>query len=435
MKDDLEISRRYLHEWQTEVYLSLGTYPMVADYQLGEWKRKLDELSANDQLSEMIRDYEQWRSGRASRLLDEPTISATLSADQLAELEKVATASGIGVRDDRQFSDLDCDIPTRFEHPGYYRIMVSLDRLARKSIKEFGVELPDPVLGTLPHAEPHAKLAAVNGSDRPLILFNTGLFAFLHPALTLLSALIGQSEWTVQEAARQEINADSSLAPLMQEEPMARVRAVAGAYFIRLLHAFLIEGDPTRARKWIPARKDGGLHVLHTTVLPAMHFVLLHEYAHLGLGHLEQVQEQDEGEPVSRQTRTDYVNEYAADGAALAILLAYSRKHTTIGYGITGAVAFFWMMILLERARAILIRGTDDPEDGTSLHMLYARLDHLLSEEVRVSTPEEENTATLVVVGLRVAAERLWEGIRPTVVLMHEDGHRPYPYWKGSLLG
>jgi hypothetical protein len=250
-------------------------------------------------------------------------------------------------------------LPSRFEDPNAYAIMLSLEREIRDAAAEFSNELPSNiVLGTLPTGQVNAITVKVPDSEDYLVLFESQLFTF---CLLMSKAITGALLTEEKEGKFFKFSTDEE-----HWKSMIASRPVIRERFYEVLVAYLVTGRPANAKPYFVPKNH---EVIVSSLLTPMElFILGHEYGHVIGGHLEhsQLAKRMISSIEVDLTLQNWEQEFQADALGLQLALSASIKEGyDIGLSYWGADFFFKCVQLVERGLAIL---TDNTVGGSDTH-------------------------------------------------------------------
>ncbi len=185
-----------------------------------------------------------------------------------------------------------------------------------------------------------------------------------------------------------------------------------------LIGAYAYGSGPTI----VPSQQISGAPALTRMQLLASmeHFAIAHEYAH----HVA-----DDGKREAVSTESDQLGEfeeYGADFIAVRICRYLESKGAACNFHLasgTGAVLLLKCLECVRRARHILIHGDDmivsqsHPETSARI-CAFDVIDEVLREPNQKVYKHARDSFSLII-------DRLWRGLRPLYVQMHNSGLRP----------
>ncbi len=303
--------------------------------------------------------------------------------------------------------------PTPYEDPNLYAILLEMSDDIEAALK--AQHLPTPVrliLGTLPANTLEASSFALPSTHEHIVLFESGLFDFAF-RMSRIAALAFPSidpatGWFASEV---DIARDVGKHPEILDQ------------FQALLHAYLVEGDPRRAK--VPAIGDP--HVMTAAILlrSLELFVLGHEYGHIVASHADHMGPNPSADATIRY---DWDDEYGADSVGVSLMTSVMGDFPLAFWG---AVHWFACKEVFDRCRSVVATGMVEPPAATATHPPNLERSRQLRIVVRELRPGPETEQAIALAGqLDSFWSRLWQISEPYWVKMHKQGKRPAAIWQ-----
>jgi hypothetical protein len=299
--------------------------------------------------------------------------------------------------------------PTRYEDPRNYFDMVLLLAAVLDHLTAKGTPAPSvPLVASLPSGDINAQI--VKYPDIPtLLLFERGLFRFCVDMANVLA-------WTVVPLTVEQIGDDNALIGLPRTYAIS---PQASQFFLGSLHAYVVGGSPMANENSVPKAVSNRLLAV-TMGTQMKRFVMAHELAHFGLGHLDT--------PASKG------QEHEADSASAYIVAQMARD--SFGSWAAGFWACDFTLTafhFLEKSIGLLEYGTDSlkwisdthPNPVSRRALLRARAPN--TDDV---TPTNIAAAEAVCGMTDDLFAKLWELQSPWLYKAHLEGARPAAIWR-----
>jgi hypothetical protein len=280
-----------------------------------------------------------------------------------------------------------------------------------------------PKFGTLPLGSLNAMVLTVPGSEERLVIFNDGIFFFIHLFVKVMVLCFETVAPLEQELAKQK-NANSK-----QELIASSLTKQAQARFHELLFAYVIRGNPAKAQPWLLPAKFGGFQELLLTACEM--FILAHEYGHIVLGHTDAA-----GTPEAnswtdltiQMVNRSIDREIQADAWAAPLILVGLSAGGNVPYAFAGIEIFFQAAEMIERAVSILNNGIEGGADELTHPRAGDRRDVLRYKMIAAFGPAIEQNFRI---GDLVASicEALWAEERGFFLDQWEEGVKPARIW------
>jgi hypothetical protein len=316
------------------------------------------------------------------------------------------------------------DTPTIYEEPAWHSLLKRMCEEIENVLRSRGVEaFQSPIFGTLPTKRVNGMAIAVPKSSYRIILFENGLFGFANLVCKAVARAFPLNPEDGGEIEFSTSNEDWEKE--LSEHPEICER------FLDVLMAYLIYGDPHRAKSYLPDRK---YDVLTSILRDSMElFILGHEYGHIVSGHLEQENTQ-KAKPLAddvSEIPTDWQQEFEADVRGLELMLAVMmNKGYDLALSFWGADLFFGCIDLVERSLSILREGTVT-ENLSDTHPPTLLRRELLREVLRNSSPEQyaEGAIQLSTI-IQGILEYFWVFCEPILKKAYEAKTEIAPIWR-----
>lgn len=316
------------------------------------------------------------------------------------------------------------DMPTRFEEPFTYAIIMDLARDIEDAASRLSYFVPSrPIIGTLSFSCVNALALAVPSSNEYLIIFTTGLFEFLHR----MSMIITQAMPFVGD----ERDGRRSVNPKLVERNIEANPDIVERFY-EAFYAYLVLGDMGFAEPWDINKYAGGYS--EGIREPMALFLMGHEYGHIICGHIphcKTVASKVGTETIEKLTPSQQ-QEYEADwtGAWLT-LAAMNAKRNDLAWSCLGFSLFFSCYELLENGLSILKTGEmGNYQCDTHPPTLYRR--SMLWNGLRKSPtlPKSKlDSAMRAAEKMHINMNQLWIRTTPKLRKLYEDGVKPAEKW------
>jgi hypothetical protein len=285
-----------------------------------------------------------------------------------------------------------------------------------------GIPIPQkPRFGTLPLGSVNAMILTVPGSAERLVVFNDGLFLFVHLFVKIMVLCFQEL------APARAMLGKKKTAAAMQKAIASRLPPEAHVHFHDLLCAYVLRGHPGKASPWLLPAKVASIQELLLTACEL--FVLSHEYGHIVT---EQNTSVNNAEVLTwadlAAVRRNFTREMQADfwGANLTLLGIPGKGN--MPYAFAGIEIFFQGAEMVERALSILENGIEGGAEGQTHPPSNDRRIMLRRSLVREWGP---NMAQVFGLGNTVIAicETLWAKERKFFLDKWVEGVKPARIW------
>jgi hypothetical protein len=190
----------------------------------------------------------------------------------------------------------------------------------------------------------------------------------------------------------------------------------------RVLHAYLVDGDPRRVR---PFAIDNSRIATAALLLRSLElFVLGHEYGHAAAGHSDNLGPNPSPDPAVRR---DWDDEYGADRVGVSLMYGVMEDLTMSFWG---AINLFACLEIFDRCRSILATGRFDPKATSRTHP-----PHLVRAQQLRTVVREDHGGADAESAIRLADQldsfwsRLWQIAEPQWLDQYKKGVRPSLIW------
>jgi hypothetical protein len=305
---------------------------------------------------------------------------------------------------------LSLGLPTPFEDPNRYAVMAMIFDGMQQELRRKGQFLkPRLFLATLPSGDVNATISIEPDTGAPVIFFEQGLFQFFYDFVLLVG-------WAVPPLSPQHLSDDMTLTQLRRRYTMP---LHASEFFAATLYAYVVAGTPILAPSPLP-RPTHNLLICMVLLAQMERFAMVHEMAHLTLGHLNESPKWD--------------HEHDADAAGLA--LVSKLAHENLGSWGVG----FWACDLVLTSFNFLYRAIGLMKFGPrKLKWISKTHPDPLSRRSRLREMAAGITPNVPKIGLAAAGElcgmtdalfqRLWEISSAGLLMLYQKGARPSPVW------
>lgn len=320
------------------------------------------------------------------------------------------------------------DSPSAYEPPWHYSVLKSrfgmVDRVARQT----GHEIKElPLLGTLDTGLINAMCVKPPDAPGYLLLFESQMFAFCNAAtkafVNCLPAEIGPDRMVAFDYS---VDAVSTR---LRDDADVRQRLLAP------IIAYAVYGNLEE----VPPFTLGSPHVVFDNMLRVSMecFVTGHEYGHLMAGHLDSVRPYVNPQELADagDTMHSWGRELVADllGIRLAMPAAMTALSVDPSVPLQGAVLFFLMLDLMDRAVSFLDTGAERRKQIGSHPPATERLVNLLSALPSMFAAHDPDIFQPAILGaeqLMRLGDVFWNVCRPRLEVGREMGFRPWPGWR-----
>lgn len=302
---------------------------------LGEWLLPLQQAA----LEALTPDRQIWRRILEGRGSDAWTaeVAAALGDEGVGEAHRARVAAVAG----RRLTALDAPWVLEFVQEKLDALAASAESLGARPLAR------PPLIGTTMGGAVNGWAVDPGAATHTLILIPVGLCMFCNLAAKAIARVPPRNDGP--DHIGFDLRPDSLRASLAADrEPALR--------FAEMVRAYLLEGRPDAARRWLPAASHAPLH---ETLLRSMEmFLVAHEYGHVQAGHLDLPPD---------APRDPHRCEHEADIAGLAATAqALANERTDVVNALVGAHLFLRGAAILARSLALL-RGEDPAlADGDS---------------------------------------------------------------------
>jgi len=317
------------------------------------------------------------------------------------------------------------EIPTQFEAPLYYSLMVDWQKEIEDAAIDLSLQIPTrPLVGTLPTGQANAVTILVPDSNEFLVLFESDLFNF-----ALLSSKALVRALPVVKLPEGKFNISLKKAEVerrISENPESAQK------FQEALLAYLLLGKAGKASPYVieePYRQLSSILRMSMEL-----FIFGHEYGHIIKGHFSEEQRRAAmlgGEQVNVITR-NWKQEIEADWIGLILMSqAMHKKGYDLEMSFWGADFFFSFVDFIERGISILRTGQEDqfpPGSHPPARLRRTALREALSVLAQGGSSMITNAlevATLV----ETASDALWNSTREVLQQEYERGRTLAAEW------
>jgi hypothetical protein len=286
---------------------------------------------------------------------------------------------------------------------------------------------PDhPVFGSLPLAQLNAMAVAVPEGAGALILFQTGLFSYLH----LLSKVITVAMPIERRGENFVISSDPlTIVKHLRDHQEALLRLG------QVLDAYLYSGSPTKAPQYFLDRATSFLG--GNLMVAAERFVLGHEYGHLVNGDLggQTTSACLVGPVEAVQIVQNHEKEFKADSVGLRLMLQAMQGYGSgLALAYAGAEFFFTGVEILERALTLAKFGRAAHLAGDSHPPVAARVTAIRQQLAAMFGESQSAAAVKFALQVTWLLNFLWESIAYKFSRFHSENRRLSPLWDAITL-
>lgn len=348
---------------------------------------------------ELAREVQQLIEGEQERGYRNLAIKLGLGADPRKAYERVS-----GNRPPDSSSVLP------FEDPSGSRIMALILGNAQRALAALGATPinPAPAFATLPSGVVNARVVIEPRTRVPVIFVERGLFHYFLDFCHLVG-------WFAPPFPARLLDEDLIGNPRSYAMPFE-----ATQYFWQALGSYSFEGSTTSTSR-VPRPEHNA--IICPVLLTLMErFVMVHEMAHVQLGHLNGPEKSD--------------HEFAADVASLKLVTNMTRQDG-VGWGIGYWACELALLAINLLYRSIGIAQFGDKKlgwiDATHPDPL-SRREMLRQIWLDPNAPPAGVDAARELCGMSDAIyQQLWEIVAPMLLLSHQRGSRPSPVWQALI--
>jgi hypothetical protein len=280
----------------------------------------------------------------------------------------------------RYLRELRESLPTQYEDPRAFSILQHRAAQVEAAITSMSLDLPvRPLLGTALARDVNARVFPVFGSDGQLneclIVFNRIVVPFVYEMSGLLARVIPHGAQSLDFDGNAETPLDDALVTVFAEcVSFVLLGVEMGLGTDGLADYVVVDGG-----KMPHVETDSAQQALRYVLTSGIElFLVAHEYAHLGDGHLTRPPSYDSSWNVKyKDTIARYCNEFDADYLGMRLMARAmeteripSRFGNWMAFRFVGADIFLRCLDVLERAHAYALsgkepyRGVPDPYTG-----------------------------------------------------------------------
>lgn len=243
-------------------------------------------------------------------------------------------------------------LPTRYESPMQYRLVVGLVEKIRAVAEQYGIDTSDfPHYSSIPTQMVNAQAVKLPCSKRNFLLFDSQLFLYCHlfaKAFALCIPIVGKDEGFQFSVDLAEVKARLSSTP----ECVERLCDLLGA---------LDETDvPGHAEPYIPEQAYSRLSALFRDGMEL--FVVAHEFGHVYANHLNSLLPRVSFAAQSQGTsNSSHLQEFEADAIGLLLTLtAQAKRGFDAGLSYIGIELFFHALEMQDKFSHLMKHGSDE---------------------------------------------------------------------------
>ncbi len=336
-------------------------------------------------------------------------------------------------RQTNYFDKIFGSIPTKFENPFYYNVLISIQSEIVNAIVSLDEYKNNPYInniyvGTLPSGLVNARAVAVPGSENKLILFDNEFFTFASLFAKVVARAIGPMKSNISNFS---ISRESIILNLTKDDDTPK-------RLVELIYMFFVNGKPGSASAY--TLEDEYFYMSELLRNSLESFAMGHEYGHIISGHLSDktnTHETNFGDNKANEFNKSWEDEYVADfhGAILSSTALQSNS-LSLGNSFIGFDFFMMAATFIERCISVLNRGSVVnlvlfPEMSADSHPPAALRMRTFHERLTKNIPESTHFQALDFgKSISNAIDVLWFGVAvPFLRILHADGVRPSNYW------
>lgn len=409
--DDKQKAREFIAKLQSHAFLEMGGFPDLQsevfksinnEYYAKESKDHLGQIYSDD-----MRGFDDFRRSflaEPDRDHSNKELSLSFFSPELREQLRRLQPNDIASTEVDMTEALriwETELPTQFENPSYYRIMLIIKQYVEKAIDRLSLNVPSALIGTLPHGDLNAKVTKAPDTDTFVILFQYGFFEYLIEAIAL-----------VEQYMRLDKTKNKS------------VKLDAKIKFAKLTLSYFLDGklsDEARVHRSLDKSISIGLQV--TKINPIMIFAFGHEYGHLINGHLPSKS--------SLSVKERWEQELEADLRGYQILLNNTQDSFPVIVPVVAVDLFITLLSVLDQSREILINGeirnTISKSASHPSLLVRRKAFQLLVEH---SLPEDISKPIITACGIYgLALMEMSEYLQQQLINAYSDGRRLQAIW------
>jgi hypothetical protein len=302
--------------------------------------------------------------------------------------------------------------PTPYEDPNLYAVLLEMLDSIEAVWTSHGFRQPARLLiGTLPTGTTNALTFTLEPTRERVIIFERGLFDFA-VQMSKIAAVV----FPPIDLSRGRLSAEPNIDRAVDAHPEILDQ------LNRVLHAYLVLGDPRRIRQWTIDKSRVATAALLLRSLEL--FALGHEYGHAAAGHDDNLGPNPSPDPAVRRNWDD---EYGADRVGISLMYGVMGD---LSLSFLGAVNLFACFEVFDRCRAILSTGRFDPRATSPTHP-----PHLVRAQQLRAVIREDHAAAETEGAIRLANQldsfwnRMWQVAEPHWLAEYKKGVRPSIIW------
>jgi len=420
MTDSASEVYRVLKDLQEAAYNELGLSPEILSYQ---WRRFVRNSNTNPLLN----------------------LGAIYSVQDMINLESASKAerdevANFVIQGSKALTDFtkNLKVPTPYEHPGTYMLMLELSEEIQKLNKGARKKLPKVHFGTLPTGKVNAMTIPVTSTDQYLVIFDNQIFLFCNLIAKIVVQSFVPKYWTILAGMLTTkgkaflTQGDRLRLSSMQEHDLQECINANNQVLTRfqqVLFAYLLKGNLSQAPQYMLAVPQAMIASRLTHCMEL--FIMGHEYSHVLGGDYR-----DSPTTTSKVAGTQ-VNElqYNSEKEWKADIGGLMISHSVTQLGHIGPALVFVAMEILERCLSILISGSENVKTRNALRYEDSHPNPILRLSViRQFLEEQYHAENDPLFRLTILMERmleiLWEKTSSTVHKWHKQNMKLAPQWQ-----
>lgn len=243
-------------------------------------------------------------------------------------------------------------LPTRYESPMQYRLVIDLVEKIKTVAEEYGIDTSDfPHYSSIPTQLVNAQAVKLPCAKRHFLLFDSQLFLYCHlfsKAFALCIPIIGEEKGYQFSVDLAKVKTRLSSTP----ECVERLRDLLGA---------LDETDvPGHAEPYIPEQAYSQLGALFRDGMEL--FVVAHEFGHVYANHLDSLLPRVSFAAQSQgASNNSHRQEFEADAIGLLLTIAAQAKSGfDAGLSYIGVELFFHALEMQDKFSHLMKHGSDE---------------------------------------------------------------------------
>ena len=301
---------------------------------------------------------------------------------------------------------------SRFEDPSVIEpLLGALDTIQQNCGDHLRSEVDfTPYVATLPSGDVNARVSKDWSGQHTIMFLEQGLVRYLSDFAKIVT-------WVVPPLPLETLYDDRKIARLPTRYTMP---PQSSQYLIGSLGSYAASGSPYLSHTTIPSANYNRKLAL-VVFRYMLEFVLVHEQAHLSLGHLQ-------------KSETDWEFEYEADLTAAALVTTLAAHQGAWAAAFWGCDLALVALKMLDQALAVLEFGAVGSEWVSPTHPSAEDR----RKSLRGQVPNEIKPSTRLAAGHLLGMndslfDALWAMLVGSLFIMREQGYRASPLWHDRI--